>query len=442
MTTDLTQVSGNIDEFSAVIFIRKSKNEKKDAENVRNFIDEFVRKFQLMLYYGEPKDTGLQGYSVTMNYNGLFFIGYHDKLLSQGIYVRFTSSGLDDLAHRLDLTTLGIIKLVDEFVRSFDYVEKWRMSRVDLCLDFIDWHISDMTGYLNVADIYKRYQSDNEIMLSAHGRNKKDEIIYRKYDKNIKTYGDGKNINSMEFGNRTQIAMLRIYDKKVEQLGKPINEARYRGTAKECEEWTRIELQCSQKFAWSVYETLLSLDDSELIEFIASTIYHKYHFATIKGQNSNNHKWELVDWGLSDFIINDLARNAFEPIRSASVAPATFKAKYDYYFGDKAKSGVLPFLWLVKSIYGDMTLDMLFENIKKEINDFVPTKDHWRYRQQVINTLPDVAEFLTTSQQAMIHFIKKQEEQEKERQKEEFERMLKSANISPFMTADDTQKAE
>lgn len=236
-------------------------------------LNEAEDRLCLTAIFGERQQSskGISGYSVGFKYGDhqfLFMLCFHPKYAKMGVLLKFSAQALDFYQEQTNLFVYEILQnLVSE-----NY--KVRCSRIDIAIDFINEGI-------NITDIYNDYLNQKLIINAIRERNGECEFVTKKYE--AKGLFTEKECETVYFGKRDSPAMLRIYNKKKEQIDK-------KGTrlseALECEDWVRFEAEAKHDYAHKLTEKLLLIkDDTEYKELILGFFIQKFYFVTLENDN-------------------------------------------------------------------------------------------------------------------------------------------------------------
>lgn len=189
---------------------------------------------------------------------------WHDERHEMGIHVRINSASIS----LLGLTALGIINRV--------LVMGGRITRIDIAFD-------DLLGLLDIAHMHEKLVVGNVVTRFRKVARVQGAEIGR--SRNI---GDTVNI-----GNRTSHAFIRIYDKKREL------EARGKDTS-EIDTWTRVELELKSEKAHMFGGLLAQLatdkDQAAPALLCSNLLWGLLDFKTPNPEDENKSRWNTSGW--------------------------------------------------------------------------------------------------------------------------------------------------
>lgn len=258
-----------IDEMTIIVFPDSSLVEDTNRrwdDIATQCIFEAENRLNLIELFGERKmlNTAISGYSVAFmygNHDWFFSVCYHNLYRGMGILIRFSAQALAVYQQLTDLAPYQILqKLQSPFYRT-------RCSRIDLAVDYVNEGI-------DINDIYDSYST--KVMQTYVIRER--GFIVEKAIKNYEYRGIFHNADceTMYFGDRKSAVMLRIYDKKKEQISKKGN--RYLA-ALSCEDWIRFEVECKSDYAHDLTDELLRIEnENEYKDLLIDFIIQKYYF--------------------------------------------------------------------------------------------------------------------------------------------------------------------
>ena len=229
------EIRVSVDQLTAT-FKCKTDTPERDASNLIDYLC-------LKDYLGDPEEVN----AVNMYDNALGWFNPNLKIMwksddpKQRVALQMTATG----KRQLEYSWHGCRSWLDEFNKYYEL--DGRFSRVDVAIDLIDYGI-DLEKLLN------RIKRGKVQVLDSLGR------IYRGLD-NIKYYGEGDKVTGFYLGRPTSDALLRFYDKKIEQ-NKPSKP--FYLIAQELEDWTRIEAEFT--------------DEQELQHKLIGYIVNHWHF--------------------------------------------------------------------------------------------------------------------------------------------------------------------
>ncbi len=243
----------------------------------KNMIREFEKKSNIDNIFGERTPllkSKPQGYDTAYTYgehNFYFAIAYHKLMMSMGICVKFSAKSLN---YYLEQSHLQVYDLIQN-VQSDFYTT--RLSRIDFVADYIDEDV-------DVTEIYNQYMKNKIAIFKEEFSIPKNELVYIKQNKKYKGILRGKEVGTMYLGSRRSNSMLRIYDKKTEQIE---NNGIHLEKAIRIKNWVRFEVEFRGKYSHQITTELLKIKNSkQYADLISSTILQKYRFMHVNKKNS------------------------------------------------------------------------------------------------------------------------------------------------------------
>lgn len=138
-----------------------------------------------------------------------------------------------------------------------------------------------------------------------------------------------------------------------------------RHLAKEVDDWTRIEAECSGEYAHQLTEAIKQCDtDEQLKNILVSSILDRYMFFYV--DSNRPHK-------LTKLMLDLLDQKAFQ-FESPSPRNNLLEQSIDHLLKG---SGLLPTLWKIQQIWGDSAAQDFLDYLYKKYNEeFEPNDDH------------------------------------------------------------------
>lgn len=246
------EIRVSVDQFT-VTFACQFDNPELDAENL-------IDQLRLTDYLGNPEEVN----AVNRYDHALGWLNPNLKIMwkaddpKQRVAFLMTATG----KRNLEYSWRGDRTWLEEF-RKYRELDG-RFSRVDVAIDLIDYNI-DLEKLLN------RIKRGKVKVLDSLGRTVRGL-------ENIKYYGEGNKVTGFYIGSPTSDALLRFYDKKIEQnsISKP-----FYLIAKEVEDWTRIEAEFTGKYANAILEDIVDSvnNEQELQHKLIGYIVNHWHLA-------------------------------------------------------------------------------------------------------------------------------------------------------------------
>lgn len=302
----------------------------------------------------EVSHGGLYGYDTVVNW------GYDNKQVrylysvhneAMKMQLRFGASALRNYIHQYEMnfgeniSVLNILQKLNDMSDWHRADSKVRLSRIDIAFDFIDEGV-------RVPNLYKRLVTDKLAVFNK--RNMKVELT---------SFNGEQSVNTLYFNKRSSASMLRIYNKKVEQLSRKDSE-RFK-LAFSCIDWTRFELELKHYYAHGITEYILNCDnDLDLQYILAQAFIDCFKIREFKGYDEQQKEiFENVNF-YEDMM--SFADDTSKLLVSDSYQQLTeFDSKYQNLF----KNGTIPFFKMIEQAYGEDALDEFFNKLKKDLED-------------------------------------------------------------------------
>ena len=327
------------------------------AIDVSDKLDELL---QLRKYTTNVKQTdqSFAGYNRCVDFDSFnILLCHHSDLPNMGIYLKFSGQGLKEYMKMRDERgdPISYIELVQQFMKIKDYFGgDARVSKVDFAIDFID-------EGLNVNHIHKELQQSS--IQSVVFDKKSSKLKLRKNNSKISTHTVNNEVQTIYVGsrkNKGNSLLLRIYDKKIEQLSK---RGIYYLQAKSSTDWVRLEASFRQKYANQIGEDILQCNNNqELAGLIFRRMTDKYQF-----YHENGEVWDITKVMLA-YTNNDFDLLQTKPTRKNDLVTT-------YYYLLK-NSGLESFMFKLQNIYDGPVIDELFVAIKNHFtSEYRPSKD-------------------------------------------------------------------
>ena len=341
----LTGFSGQWDEYET------------HAIDVCDKIDELLELRKFTINYKQTEQS-FAGYNRCIDFDSFnILLCYHSDLPNMGIYLKFSGQGLKEYLKMRNERgdPISYIELVQRFVKIKNYFGgEARVSKVDFAIDFID-------EGLNVNHIHKELQQSS--IQSVVFDKKSSKLKLRKNNSKISTHTVNNEVQTIYVGsrkNKGNSLLLRIYDKKIEQLSK---RCIYYLQAKSSTDWVRLEASFRQKYANQIGEDILQCNNNqELAGLIFRRMTDKYQF-----YHENGEVWDITKVMLA-YTNNDFDLLQTKPTRKNDLVTT-------YYYLLK-NSGLESFMFKLQNIYDGPVIDELFVAIKNHFtSEYRPSKD-------------------------------------------------------------------
>ena len=324
---------------------------------VADKLDELLQLRKYTTHYKQTEQS-FAGYNQCVDFDNFnILLCYHSDLPNMGIYLKFSGQGLKEYLKMRDERgdPISYIELVQRFVKIKNYFGgEARVSKVDFAIDFID-------EGLNVNHIHKELQQSS--IQSVVFDKKSSKLKLRKNNSKISTHTVNNEVQTIYVGsrkNKGNSLLLRIYDKKIEQLSK---RGIYYLQAKSSTDWVRLEASFRQKYANQIGEDILQCNNNqELAGLIFRRMTDKYQF-----YHENGEVWDITKVMLA-YTNNDFDLLQTKPTRKNDLVTT-------YYYLLK-NSGLESFMFKLQNIYDGPVIDELFVAIKNHFtSEYRPSKD-------------------------------------------------------------------
>ena len=274
------------------------------------------------------------------NHTFYFGVGYSSMNPALGVIIKFSAQSLREYKIRyyeltgvtVDVNTMLVI-LNDEATIAY-------CSRIDPYVDFIDEHvdISALHNGLVNGDLYVEH---------GNGRKNTSRISGFSEQGECKTFYIGR------YRQKNTRIFLRVYDKKAEQQQN--RHATRIDTAQSCKDWVRFEVVFKEQYARELTDKLRTVSDDMLVPMLLSAILDRYRFTD--GE-------EYLECTKKMIELSEGQEMSFPVRREAD--PELVQR----FGGIVHHSGLFPFLYIVKRIWGQEGLDAATCNLWKEFNDY------------------------------------------------------------------------
>lgn len=234
-----------------------------------NLVFEVESKLHLVELLGERKfaDKGINGYGIGFWYgtNEFFFGVYFNNVnMNMGVMIKFSAQAL---AYYTNLTGLEPYQILQKMQSPLYTV---RCSRVDIAFDFIDESVS-------INEIYQAYS--NKMMRIYQLREHLGKIEKHLTDYYFTAIFKNSECATIYFGKRASNILLRIYNKKNEQIE---NHGTRLREAQQCEEWTRFEIEAKSSFAHELTHDMIAIQDEISFQRLLLDFFiQRFYFVTI-----------------------------------------------------------------------------------------------------------------------------------------------------------------
>lgn len=308
-----------------VTFNCQTSTPELDAKNL-------IDQLHLVDYLGNSEEVN----AVNMYDHALGWLNPNIKVMwktddpKQRVALHLTATG----KRHLEYSWHGNKTWLEEF-NKYDKLDG-RFSRIDVAIDLIDYGI-------DLEKLLAQIQRGTVRVLDSLGR------TVRGLD-NIKYYGEGNKVTGFYIGSPTSDALLRFYDKKIEQKSpsKP-----FYLIAREVDDWTRIEAEFTGKYANAILGDIVAnvYDDDELQHKLIGYIVNHWHLVAYHNLPFWSELEELAD-GQGD-VPRAFTSNENKLIRMIQ------------YFLTGGPAGTL---FKIKELFSDEDLDEFLELVKEYLS--------------------------------------------------------------------------
>ncbi|MDE3733306.1 replication initiation factor domain-containing protein [Streptococcus suis] len=367
-------LQADIDEISFVYLTGFSGRFEDYESHATEVCDKLNDLLKLKKYTTNYRQTvqSFAGYNQCIDFDSFnILLCYHSDVPSMGIYLKFSGQGLKEYMKMRDERgdPISYIELVQQFMKIKDYFGgEARVSKVDFAIDFID-------EGLNVDYIHKELQQSS--IQSVVFDKKSNKLNLRKNNSNISTHAVNNEVQTIYVGsrkNKGNSLLLRIYDKKIEQINK---RGIYYIQAKNCNNWVRFEASFRQKYAHQIGEDILRCNsNSELAGLIFRRMTDKYQF-----YHNNGKPWILTK------VMLAYSDSNYDLLQSQPSRKNDLVTTYLYLL---KSSGLLSFMFKIQNIYDDPVIDeFFFATYQYFEKEYQPSKDTLSFlhknRQKLLN---------------------------------------------------------
>jgi len=350
-----------IDEITLVLQIppqQKANINIFDWENIaNNLIYIFEQKANIIEVFGDRSITPktILGYTNLYSYgehNFQFTIAYHPYELNMGIAIIFSAQSLDYYCERTGLEVFEFLQKIRN-----DTIYTLRLSRVDIVADYIDEN-------LDITALYHNLTHNTVGVFREQKHPKKNTIILKRALLKYSSYmNEGKN-ETIYIGSPKSNMLLRIYDKKAEQIAKNGSKLK---KALQTLSWTRMECVLRHKYAHQMTEQLLLINTkNEYANLIACTFAPKFTF----------HKMDELGQSMGVIEYSQSLMDMITQKKFYLTAPESrnneLEKNIKYIFHG---SGVIPTLHKIREIWNDDALTQLLTTIKEIVEEWEPNDD-------------------------------------------------------------------
>lgn len=352
------EVNIGIDEFTLVAQGDKSRigTVKQWKPYAMNICNEIAERAKLTTLFGSMNqlDNLPQGYQIGYKFgdNPFYFaLAFHPDYFQMGVIIKFSAYAWMEYKAKWqdqygsDMNIVNFLKLLPQ--KNF----KLRLSRVDFTVDYFNYAMS-------VDELYKSIENETNRPI--------DVLNYQGYQNNSKLSAVVKDgiVSTFYLGSKKANvnALLRVYDKKVEQISKT---GIYYQKAIASDSWVRFEAVFKGIYAHQLTDILFSTIQSkdDLIQLIIDKISEKYSFWYADTQKPIEFTAELLR----------MSQGFFPPLSAKSPRDNDLARSVTYL---RRGSGLYPILYKVQDIWGnDAVIRFLNLLIEDYANNYEPNKD-------------------------------------------------------------------
>ena len=281
-------------------------------------------------------------------YHNFFFrISYDPLGPAKGVAIKFSAAALSAYIMKYKELYGEEINVPDIFNKFSEHTHfDFHCSRIDIFIDYIDENI------ISITDLYKGLENKEITVVHASGRRNTSVLTGYKQESEVSTLYLGKSRQ------RNSRLCLRIYDKKQEQLTN--HTATHLDTARNCDCWTRVEMQVSEEYARTLTEELRKATAETLPGVLISAILQKYRFIDVDG--------DFIDITEKMTEITDGSNFTFRPRQEIN---ADLKKRYENVC---KRSGLFPLMYQVNEIWGKKGLDVLMDEFNVAWSKYHPNR--------------------------------------------------------------------
>lgn len=343
-----------IDEFTLVLQAKKRPSSIGEwSRTAQALIREFIRLSNVESVLGrlEYSTNSLpNGYTHGLSCKDApyyFSIAFHTDFIQMGICIKFSAYAWMQFREGYE-TLFGRSIQLHELLFNVENTDLYssRLSRIDIAVDFIDEKIS-------VNTIYNQLSKENQIVKTAYGRRNLSNLSALTKNNETTTFyigTRGKNIKSL----------LRVYDKKKEQID--TMGVRYK-EALRYNDWTRLEAVFKGSYAHNISRELKNVEnDVELKNLLVSALTDRYQFYYAKSNKLTTYSENMLDL---------LSQKSFRFDTPSPRLNLLEQSQQHILNG----SGLFPYLYKVKHIWGEDGFKKCIAFLHKEFNNYEPNDD-------------------------------------------------------------------
>lgn len=297
---------------------------------------------------------------IEFGYHDFYFrVAFHPSNPKTGIMIKFSAHALEYyrvrfkelFAKEIDLNRiLQTLDTIDAIIDPcngplFSDVT-YRCSRIDVYIDYIDENI-------DITDLYIGLIQQRYTIRHANGRKNQSKLHGRTKADKYETFYVG---NPRQ---RNKRSLLRVYDKKTEELA---NRKAFRlDTAKECDNWIRLETEFSECYAHDLTDSLKDADSKSFHSIILNAVLERYRFCY-----SDKNEYLPV----TSMLLDKNIESSFS-FQSRIESDPTIDRKISYMLYG---SGLIPLLYVINEVWGEEGLNYIYSLIDASRIDFIPSR--------------------------------------------------------------------
>ena len=314
-------------------------------------------RLNLCAILGERKlmDKAISGYTIGFSYGDhdfFFEVCYHGIYAKMGVMIKFSAQAL---AYYQGQTNMFLYEILQQAQSPLYRV---RCSRIDIAIDFINEGVS-------INEIHSDYLNDKLRIMVMRERNGFIEQVRKRYELNSISHGS--EFETLMFGKRDSPVMLRIYNKKVEQINK--RGSRYI-EALQYDDWVRFEAEAKQEYAHGLSDLLLSIkSDNEFKETILGFFIQKFYFMILDD-------YKYITAPFMKKIIDLKNDRSITLIKSTSHKNTELVKSIIHLL---KTSGTITTLYKTAEIWGEEGLEIFTQEISQYLKNYEPNQDCKRF---------------------------------------------------------------
>ena len=347
-----------VDEITLVLQLPPKTRSAIDPSDWPDYAHEMINVFSERSHFKNILGDIRREHSAPLGYTDAFTFGehnfflavaYHDIRIDMGVVVKFSAQSFDYYLENAGLKAFEFMQIIQ------DDMYTTRVSRVDLTADYIDENI-------DVTSIYQNLMN-NSIAVFRETIKQTGEVSYRRTDLEYQGFIKGHEVPTVYLGSSKSNSMLRIYDKKREQIERNGSKL---AKAKECKNWARFEGVFRHEYAHQIGDAFLDIkSNDEFANLIATILIQKFRIMEIdKGVI-------IADTIYTSLLDNCIISKSFI-LKSPSSRNYELAKSLNYLFEG---SGVITSLFKIEYIWGEEALSDFLKYIYKYLQNYMPNED-------------------------------------------------------------------